>query len=127
MSPCWSALSSNKENINLENMVSFKNIVNAKKQQSRRHDISPHCLDGYASIFTPTCRHLDFAETGTNSITKWSRKKVETRDSGINGQLAEEDETARTAKGSKNELEVRDILKSKDKQISTLHSQVKVL
>lgn len=127
LSPCWTALTSNKENINFENVVSFKSIVNAKKQHSRRQQISPHNVDAYASIYTPVDRQLHFEEVVSSTTTKGSRKRIDTRESGMNGQTGGEEEGGGAGRAARSDLEVRDILKSKDKQISSLHSQVKVL
>ncbi len=60
LSPCWASGTANKENINAQNIVSFKNIVAAKKQQAKRQELSPHNLDGYSSIYVNSSKQLDF-------------------------------------------------------------------
>jgi hypothetical protein len=128
LSPCWSALATaNKENLNLENIVSFKNIVNNKKQHSKRQDLSPHNVDGFCTIYSNASRHLDYEETAPGILPKGSRRRVETRESGISAQMASEEESVTSSKTAKNDLQFKDILKSKDKQINSLLSQVKVL
>lgn len=74
LSPCWSALTANKENLNNQNVVSFKNMAANKKSQGKRHDFSPHNVDGYASIYTHAYRQLHFDESNTaipEKISRW--------------------------------------------------------
>lgn len=127
LSPCWSAMTGNKENVNVQNVVSFKNMAANKKSQCKRHDFSPHNLDGYASIYTNAYRHLNFDESSAVIPDKMSRWLVDGPEAHHSREKTLEEDRPQPAKLIKNDQEYRDIIKSKDKQISSLHSQVKVL
>lgn len=77
LSPCWNAITtnaSNKENLNIQNVVSFKNMAANKKSHSKKHDFSPHHVDGYASIYTNAYRQLNFDESNlliADKMSKW--------------------------------------------------------
>lgn len=127
LSPCWSALTANKENLNQQNVVSFKSMAANKKSQSKRHDLSPHHVDGFASIYTNAYRQLNFDDSGLLVPGKQSRRAAEGPDVHNSRDKGLDEEWSISLKAAKNDQEYKDIIKSKDKQISSLHSQVKVL